>query len=1017
MGQLQLLVVDDGSTDDTWAVLLEFARRHTNISLLRNRCNRGRAVARNQILENVETEYLAWIDSDDIWYPSKIRKQFQVLRARKDDLGILCTCSYKLIWVGSGRSTIRRSRLSGDQLKNCLDTTLYPYLWTMLGRTRTFQSVGRFDERFRRRQDFEFILRFLVGGGRVVTSDPDIPLCEYHRTDLGRSGWQIAKANRLVWKRYREIYRQYGLAYAYERRAAQHALTARFFEANGDHLFARCYSARGRLVSIQQRIAERKAKPPRHLTAAEAEQGDSQGLKRAIFGKDVSRPPLPVPPRAPDEVHAGRTEYDLNERDDFVLYRIIGNDLPPRHAEGQVIRNLLFILEHEQAFPSCEKRWIVNRIASPQVERQIVELLERYGQSYLVVPFNYEHYRRIGLDFDAFPEPGVFWPSRYDKLGAGDKRRITMHAFRRKNIYAMNNNGARNLALRDGRQRAKWVMPWDGSCFLTPSAWQQIQRQVSEHPQYKYVLVPMARVLDNSVLLSDGEITEANEEPQIIFRRDALECFNESWPYGRRPKVELLWRLGVPWKWEHWVNQPWDPEVPQLSSDAGSYCFAGWVARLDSGQPEYDAQGREAFLRRGVAREAAVIAALKRFDSFGLKAVHGPAAIDSEVLRRQAADASYSEAVRVLLAEADEALQRGPYTVVAKRYAEVGTLNDYWFPAPYWWPNPETLNGRPYVRVAGRRVPGTKPGDRHFERFDRHRLQRVCDDTLVLALAHCVTGRPRYAYHALALLRSWFLDETTRMNPHLKYAEVKQGHNNDHGTGRGIIQSQSFWYLLEAIRLLDANAGIYRSEAEGIKLWFSQYLDWLLESPQGRWAQARVDFHGAYYELQVSAIAAFLNASEIYLESFYRAEEKIHHQIRALSSAGNANTQGEVPSISRLAFSLMAWTNLHYITNAYGTDLWEIDTVRAGIKKALERCFSDLTAAPADDEGWDIALPLRSAYIACFDDAPRLADLLKGAQEYYLGQSYQGVRPFWMLGLQHVPLPKDGALLVFAQGS
>jgi hypothetical protein len=64
---------------------------------------------------------------------------------------------------------------------------------------------------------------------------------------------------------------------------------------------------------------------------------------------------------------------------------------------------------------------------------------------------------------------------------------------------------------------------------------------------------------------------------------------------------------------------------------------------------------------------------------------------------------------------AEEALTRGPFSVMDKTdLAPSSKKQDYWHPAPYWWPDPETPDGLPYIRRDGQRVPGTvqRPGER-----------------------------------------------------------------------------------------------------------------------------------------------------------------------------------------------------------------------------------------------------------------------------------------------------------------
>ncbi|MFX8573843.1 hypothetical protein ABTM22_20130, partial [Acinetobacter baumannii] len=87
----------------------------------------------------------------------------------------------------------------------------------------------------------------------------------------------------------------------------------------------------------------------------------------------------------------------------------------------------------------------------------------------------------------------------------------------------------------------------------------------------------MARVIDNATLLDPDQTFPATHEPQILFRRDAPEAFNERYRYGTRPKVELLMRLGVPGVWDSLLTDPWEPARPAPSADAGRFASAGWV--------------------------------------------------------------------------------------------------------------------------------------------------------------------------------------------------------------------------------------------------------------------------------------------------------------------------------------------------------------------------------------------------------------------------------------------------------
>lgn len=299
---------------------------------------------------------------------------------------------------------------------------------------------------------------------------------------------------------------------------------------------------------------------------------------------------------------------------DFVLLRILGNDLPPRHESGQTVRNLRFTLENEPSLAGCTKVWILNRIVCPRVEAELIGLLERHGRRYDRIPFDADAYRRVGWSFAHTSRTGYLSGPAWDALPEGERQRIYEKTYEFKNHYVMNNNGARNHALTLGRSLARWVLPFDGNCFFTASAWNQLREDVLAQPDLSYFIVPMARVIDNAALLDPDLAFPVTHEPQVLFRSDAREAFDERFRYGKRPKVELLMRLGVPGVWDFWKGDPLEPKRPDPSPDAGRFAPAGWVARLFSGHPEQEGATAEAMLARYLARHAAILSMIDGLD-------------------------------------------------------------------------------------------------------------------------------------------------------------------------------------------------------------------------------------------------------------------------------------------------------------------------------------------------------------------------------------------------------------------
>ncbi|WP_019628337.1 alginate lyase family protein [Thioalkalivibrio sp. AKL10] len=606
------------------------------------------------------------------------------------------------------------------------------------------------------------------------------------------------------------------------------------------------------------------------------------------------------------------------EPDTFVLYRIIGNDLYPRHAKGQSRQNVRFILENEPELADCEKRWVVNRIFDAGERQAIIDLLEQHGQPYLEIPFEAEAFAQIGCDYSAYPEPGFLSSTAFYGAEPVQQERVFTAAYRKKNLYLMNNNGARNAALEDGRSRAKWVLPWDGNCFVTRSGWEAIRSAVRAAPHLPYFAVPMQRITDNAELLRDDFTPSPVEEPQLLFRRDARERFGENHPYGRRPKVELFWRLGIPGKWDRWKDDPWDQSRAEPSPDAGAWGVAGWVARLASGKAHLEASTTESFKNRGLERQKAIRAAINHVtrevsaqaDPIGLTCYRFEAieALGAEY-REHGESGSQDELLRTLLKNAAEALKRQPESPVDKAEpGPSGDLQDYYHPAPYWWPNPDTKDGLPYVRRDGERVPGTRMYEPESHRYDRTRLQRLFDDSTTLALTAFVTGDQRYATHAVRWLERWFIDPATRMNPHLAYAQVRWGRNGNHGAPTGIIEMKDLYYALDAVRLLHHIGVLSSDQLETLRAWFRDYLDWLLISEQGtKEAQSRNN-HGTFYDLQVAVIAAFLDDHDTLYATLARAEERIPLQISPTGIQHEEMTR--TITAHYCCFTLQGWLNL-----------------------------------------------------------------------------------------------------------
>jgi teichuronic acid biosynthesis glycosyltransferase TuaG len=81
----EMIIVDDCSTDMSLDIALSYAAKDKRIKVLKMEQNSGAALARNKAIKVSRGEYLAFLDSDDIWLPEKIEKQLQFMQKNDSD--------------------------------------------------------------------------------------------------------------------------------------------------------------------------------------------------------------------------------------------------------------------------------------------------------------------------------------------------------------------------------------------------------------------------------------------------------------------------------------------------------------------------------------------------------------------------------------------------------------------------------------------------------------------------------------------------------------------------------------------------------------------------------------------------------------------------------------------------------------------------------------------------------------------------------------------------------------------
>ncbi len=306
-----------------------------------------------------------------------------------------------------------------------------------------------------------------------------------------------------------------------------------------------------------------------------------------------------------------------------------------------------------------------------------------------------------------------------------------------------------------------------------------------------------------------------------------------------------------------------------------------------------------------------------------------PQALADAKAKYIAGDAALKPAFKELFKQADKALRAKPESVTEKKKTPPsGDKRDYMTQAPYYWPNPETTNGLPYIRKDGEHNPESR------EDSDETRFVRTSTQVQSLALAFYFSGDEKYAAKAADKLRGFFLDSSTRMNPNLNFGQAVRGRND--GRGGGLIETHGMAAFLDALNLLAQSKSWLPAEQKAMDDWIEKYLVWLTTSKNGRDEANAKNNHGNFFDTQIISLALHLGQTNLATETLTL--------VRTKRIATQIEPDGRQPfelarttSLGYSIFSLQALVKLADLGKKLGVDLWHFQTADGrSIQKALE---------------------------------------------------------------------------------
>ena len=245
---LELVIVDDGSTDRTYEVARRHADSDRRIRLVRQE-NGGLSAARNTAMRHSTAPVLAILDSDDLWAPTFLEKQLAMLAA---DPGIDIVTGNA--WVLGGPQDRTPARPYPDprpqpDLVSILADELSVFVMSLF-RRRVSDIIGHFDESLRTNEDYDFWVRAAIAGFRFARND--MPLGYYRRRDDSLSADDMRMLNGII-----RVYAKHRPALLYNRPALDILdLQIKRFEAELIAAEARHAMDTRDFTSAKERIAE-----------------------------------------------------------------------------------------------------------------------------------------------------------------------------------------------------------------------------------------------------------------------------------------------------------------------------------------------------------------------------------------------------------------------------------------------------------------------------------------------------------------------------------------------------------------------------------------------------------------------------------------------------------------------------------------------------------------------------------------------------------------------------------------
>lgn len=305
-------------------------------------------------------------------------------------------------------------------------------------------------------------------------------------------------------------------------------------------------------------------------------------------------------------------------------------------------------------------------------------------------------------------------------------------------------------------------------------------------------------------------------------------------------------------------------------------------------------------------------------------------------------DAFFTAAYNELIVIADKELSKKTNPVTNKtQRPPSGDLHDYMSIAPYRWPNPDTADGFPWIVRDGIINPMSRGNN-----TDKVRLSEMFYALDNLSMAYYFSDDIKYADKAKSIVKTWFIDDTTKVNPNINYGQGIPGELE--GRRAGMIEWRSISTVVNSIQILASKNILNKGEILVLNIWLLKYYTWVKTNKMGIENDNGKQNHSTCYDYQLVGLARYLGLNS---EAKSRLEAaKVKRIATQIQPDGKQPKElGRTKSVHYCSMNLKIMTFVAEMGIPLGVDLWNYSTTDG---RSMKKAFEFLRPFAEEKEKW-----------------------------------------------------------------